>query len=107
MGWSYINNLSNVLAKNGYIYPDANLTREDMATLSNNISLGLSLRLKNTGASTTFSDAGSISGYAVSGVQRMVACGILNGAGGKFFPKNGLTRAEAAKVISVLISSMK
>ncbi|QHI72602.1 S-layer homology domain-containing protein [Aminipila terrae] len=108
IGWSYINNLSNALAKNGRFYPEENLTREDMATLVNNISVGLQIRLKENGKYSGFSDISTVSSYAKNGVVRMTKCNIISGAGGgRFLPKQGLTRAEAAKIISTLMSKMR
>jgi hypothetical protein len=107
VAWSYINNISTILAQDGSFYPDRPLTRQDMAVLSNNMTLGLSLRLPQKGTALTFSDQSSISQYALSAVDRMTKYGIIAGAGGKYFPNSGLTRAEAAKIISTLMKSMR
>ncbi len=108
VGWSYTNNISPVLASSGRFYPERSLSREDMSTLINNVSLSLNLRLKKETTVIGFSDANTISPYARDAVPRMVAFGIVSeGGGGRFLPKNNCTRAEAARSISLLMSKMR
>jgi len=77
-----------------------NITRQDMAVMiyrvmnANNETFSVS--------SDKFTDDANISDYAKEAVYAMKEAGILVGSNGKFNPKNALTRAEAAKVISVL-----
>ncbi len=53
--------------------------------------------------SAKFADDSEIANYAYSAVYGLKASGLVNGSDGKYNPKNNLTRAEAAKVISSLI----
>lgn len=48
-----------------------------------------------------FADAGDISGYAVEPVCALVEQGIVNGSGGRIWPKESLTRAEMAKILDL------
>lgn len=41
-----------------------------------------------------------VSGAEAAGVEKLAASGILNGSGGKFRPRDPLTRAEAAAILS-------
>ena len=46
-----------------------------------------------------FSDAASVSSYAVNAIQWAVANGIVNGSNGKLNPQNNATRAEVAAIL--------
>ena len=46
-----------------------------------------------------FSDAASVSAYAVNAMQWAVANGIVNGSNGKLNPQNNATRAEVAAIL--------
>ena len=108
VGWSYINNISRFMANGREINPDNPLNREEAATLANNVSLGLQLRLREVNPEVRYKDMEAISLISRSGVERMSACEIVfEGGGGSFFPKSGCTRAEAARIISLLLSKMR
>lgn len=79
--------------------PDRSLTREQMAVL-------LARALKLTGSTAlTFSDAGQIAPWAQGAVAAAVAAGYLNGLpGGSFEPLANVTRAQAAKVLAMVLS---
>jgi endo-1,4-beta-xylanase len=53
----------------------------------------------SSGNLTSYSDAASISTYAVDSVTSLVGSGIVNGKDGKIAPTESLTRAEAAMVL--------
>jgi len=108
VGWSYMNNISPVLSSGGNFYPERRLDREEMATLINNVSLSVGLRLRTESPAVSFSDAKTISAYAWNAVARMATCGIVPEAGGgRFLPKNNCTRAEAARSISLMMAKMR
>ncbi|HML35985.1 MAG TPA: S-layer homology domain-containing protein [Bacillota bacterium] len=108
VGWSYLNNISTALSSQGNLYPNRGLARQDMATLLNNVSLSVGLRIKTEKASVLFSDAKTISPYAWDGVARMVTCGVVSeGGGGRFLPGDYCTRAQAAQSISLLMAKMR
>lgn len=82
--------------------PTGGISREDLAVILNR---AYKLTGKTAGkASVSFSDAGSIAGYAKDAVATLVGLGVMNGVGdGKFAPKAVVTRAQAAKAIYELL----
>lgn len=80
----------------GNFNPDAQITREDMATMLYRL-VGNS---ENKGDVNVFTDAGNISDYAKSAVAYLNANGVINGMGdGSFAPKSMATRAQSAQII--------
>ena len=85
--------------------PDANISRQDMAVMI------LRYTEKTGGHSLTatskaafFSDGSQIADYAKEAVTQLQQAGLLNGkTSSEFAPKNNATRAESAKMISVLV----
>ncbi len=78
----------------GRFNPDANITREDMAVIIYNI-----IANGQGGEGISFADSDEISGYARSAVAYLSGKGIINGSGGRFYPKNNATRAEACQIL--------
>ncbi len=79
------------------------ITREDMVTMA---ARAVELRgiILSTDTDSTFTDATSISAYAVPYVNALVSDGILSGMGdGSFSPKSNANRAQAAKVVCALM----
>jgi 2',3'-cyclic-nucleotide 2'-phosphodiesterase len=88
--------------------PNDKITREQMAVMANN-----ALKLKAAGKAIIvdgekkFTDDASISSWAKAGIAVTVDRGVMSGRGaGKFVPKASSTRAEAAQVVSTLISNI-
>ncbi len=78
--------------------PNAPLTREDMAVL-----LTRALRLSKT-APLQFTDDADIAPAAVTGVEAAVAAGYMDGfPDGSFQPRAAATRAQAAKVLALVL----
>ena len=50
-----------------------------------------------------FADASEVAGYAADAVANMKAIGLIQGYNNNYNPKDNLTRAEAATVISTLL----
>jgi 2',3'-cyclic-nucleotide 2'-phosphodiesterase/3'-nucleotidase/5'-nucleotidase len=86
--------------------PNASITREQMAVM---VKQGLDLRagkILTASTAVSFSDSASISAWAASAVAVAVDKKIIAGrTDGSFAPKATATRAEAAKVISSLLSA--
>ena len=75
--------------------PNADITREQLVTML--------YRYAGTpavnGSLSDFSDATSVSSYAVNAMQWAVANGIVNGSNGKLNPQNNATRAQVAAIL--------
>ena len=75
--------------------PEVNITREQLVTMLYRY-VGSP---KANGSLDNFSDASTVSSYAVNAMQWAVANGIVNGSNGKLNPKNNATRAEVAALL--------
>ena len=75
--------------------PEVNITREQLVTMLYRYAGSP----KANGSLDSFSDAASVSSYAVNAMQWAVANGIVNGSNGKLNPKNNAIRAEVAAIL--------
>ena len=75
--------------------PEVNITREQLVTMLYRYAGSP----KANGSLDSFSDAASVSSYAVTAMQWAVANGIVNGSNGKLNPQNNATRAEVAAIL--------
>ena len=75
--------------------PEVNITREQLVTMLYRYAGSP----KADGKLDSFSDAASVSSYAVNAMQWAVANGIVNGANGKLNSQNNATRAEVAAIL--------
>lgn len=90
---------------NGKFSPTANISRQDMAVMIKRYADSVSRTLPSNSATTAFTDEASISSYAKDAVKAMQAAGIIGGkSGNRFDPLANATRAEASKMIYVLLS---
>jgi len=91
--------------EDGSFNPEAQISRQDMATmLTRYIQEVAKKTLPKKNAAVAFNDAAAISDYAKDAVGMMQQAGIIGGnETGAFLPANPATRAEAAKMISVLM----
>nr|WP_308639931.1 bifunctional 2',3'-cyclic-nucleotide 2'-phosphodiesterase/3'-nucleotidase [Paenibacillus silvisoli] len=104
---AYDNGLVKGISKDQFA-PGASITREQMAVMAKN-----ALDLAAAGAAQeqaaeapAFADSSLISAWAKSSIDAVAGKGIMNGrGGGKFVPKATSTRAEAAKVIDLLMTN--
>lgn len=75
--------------------PNADITREQLVTMM--------YRYAGTpavnGSLSDFSDAASVSSYAVNAMQWAVENGIVNGSNGKLNPQDNATRAQVAAIL--------
>jgi hypothetical protein len=82
--------------------PNANVTREQMAVFLYRYAkyLGMDVSVKNSGtALSAFSDAGSVSSWAVDAMTWAVSNGIINGTGKGLEPQSFATREQVAQII--------
>ena len=88
---------------NGYFGPERPITREDMVVILIR-ALKYSDFYKPAQFDLKFNDRNNISGYAYNAVKDAVELGVICGKDGNYFdPKGYATRAEAAKVLYVLM----
>lgn len=82
----------------GSFRPERTISREEMCVILDRL---LNMIGKETdGTPKSFADADSISDWAKESVNRLSACGIVNGqSGNRFAPLSSSTRAEAATVL--------
>jgi hypothetical protein len=82
-----------------------NITREDMAVIASRTFARFGKLDKTSGAE--FADAESISDYAAESVNTLCGMGVINGFNdGTFRPAASLTRAEAAKIIYMIMEKV-
>ena len=83
------------------------LSRQDLAVIVYRmINNGITNRkYEEDTKSEQFVDMNEAAGYAIEAITSIQRLGIINGVGeGKFAPRKGVTRAEAAKIIYNLLS---
>lgn len=91
------------VCEDGMFCPDEAITREEMAVIA-----AKALGLKTDVPESEFKDYDKISEKARPYVDACVAEGIMEGyADGQFKPLDNLTRAEASKIISLMLQSHK
>lgn len=79
------------------------ITRQDLAVMA-----ALATNIDSDNETGEFSDAAEISDYAFDSVVKMKKCGVLSGdENNNFNPKAYATRAEAAKILSVIMDYME
>lgn len=80
------------------IYPDHEISREDAAVI---IYRNIKDKINFPNKTFSFKDGDQISDYCLEAVNDMAYAGIVSGKGSnKFYPKDVMTRAEAAALIS-------
>ena len=79
-----------------------NITRQDMAVLIERVLSVKEIEITKADVEA-FDDADSVSSYAADAVANMKAMGLIKGYNNKYNPKDNLTRAEAATVITSLL----
>ena len=80
--------------------PNALITREQMAAMMYRAITIKNITLKTSSAPASFTDAYTISGYAVEAVNVLSAASVINGMDdGRFAPQETATRAQAACII--------
>ncbi|MFC3801221.1 S-layer homology domain-containing protein [Cohnella sp. GCM10012308] len=88
--------------------PDERITRQELVTMLSRYLSYKGLKLTNTQAKAAFADQARIAAYAQGAVDAMQQAGIAAGKGeGKFEPGAQATRAEAAKMLALIIEQAK
>ena len=104
--WAYENGIA--FGANGKFDPDAKITRQDIsAMIVRYAGKYEGYTFEKTKDTVDFTDSKDISSYAADSIRTLQQAGILDGPGdGTFRPLNNATRAEAAKMLDVLIRLM-
>jgi endo-1,4-beta-xylanase len=79
--------------------PGNSISRQDMMVLTAKALKAAGKQTSSNGNLAPYSDAASISTYAVDSVTSLVGSGVVNGKDGKIAPVEPLTRAEAAMIL--------
>ena len=103
MEWAKANGVSDGTA------PNANITREQLVTMlyryakasGKDVSVGEDTNI------LSYTDATTVSEYAVPAMQWACGAGIVNGANGKLNPQNNATRAEVAAILMRFCENIK
>lgn len=84
--------------------PMATISREQMATMIYRYAQSAGIDLPESQPAVTFADADSFAEWAAQPIEAMQRAGIINGVGGnRFAPQDLASRAEACKMLSVLL----
>ncbi len=90
----------------GYFRPEADVTREQLATMVHRYAKMLG-RGTEAGDIGGFPDAADVSAYAAEALAWCYACGIVTGdttsGEARLNPQSGATRAQLAKIVTVLV----
>ncbi|MPM61606.1 hypothetical protein SDC9_108466 [bioreactor metagenome] len=96
-----------VMGYDGKFCPNGEIARQDMAVILARYALYAGFTLPETSAEKAFTDSAEISAYASEAATAMQKSNIISGRDdGSFDPKAPATRAEAAKMITVLAREM-
>ena len=92
----------------GAFRPNASITREQMAAMLYNYAKYAGLDVSGSAgmAIGEFSDYNNISNWAVTPIQWAMNAGILSGDGDRFSPRSDATRAQASKIVALLMQGM-
>lgn len=84
--------------------PMDTISREQMATMICRYAQSAGIELPESQPAVTFEDDDSFADWAAGSIEAMQRAGIINGVGGnRFAPQNLASRAEACKMLSVLL----
>ena len=94
--------------EDGTFRPNAQITRQDMATMIGRMVELYGLNLPEKASPVSFKDAGAIATYAASAVSQMQRVGIINGFEDQTFrPKEHASREQTAQMIYNLLQAMQ
>ncbi len=104
--WAYSAGIAS--GDDGKFSPNALITRQDMAVMIALYAEKLAGYTLNTAtAAVSFPDSTDIAGYATDEVTAMQRAGIISGyPDGRFAPKDNASKAQAAKMIALLMQGM-
>ena len=86
--------------------PDAKVTREQLAAILYRYAQYKKLDTSAGAKLNSFTDAGSVSGYASEALGWAVSEGLMNGASGKLMPKGDATRVQVAAILHRFVKNV-
>ncbi len=100
--WAYANGIAT--GSKGMFTPNTAITRQEIAVMIARFAEKAGYSLLKINSAKAFTDSSAISSYATGAVTAMQQAGILSGNNsGSFAPMTNATRAEAAKMVTLLI----
>ncbi len=106
IAWGVENGIINGVSDTQF-QPNGCITRQDMAAMIKRYTDSAGFSLPENTAAVTFADDASIASYAKEAVSGMQKAGMINGKGeNTFAPKDNATRAEASKILMILMEQM-
>ncbi len=114
VGWASENGITKGTGDNKFS-PKASITRQEMAVMILNFAKAVKFELPKINDKAQFADNDKISSYAVEAAYALQQAGIIEGrtsvdaagkAGRFFAPKDNATRAEIAKILTLVIKGM-
>lgn len=104
--WAYENDITT--GYSGEFMPNAYITRQDIAVMITRYAEKVvAYTLPETNSAVIFTDNTAIMTYAVDSVTKLQKAGIISGnSDGSFAPMENATRAQAAKIIALLLQGM-
>ena len=98
--WAYEKNIIEGDGSSAVFSPNKNITREQACTILNRFAAAMGASMGASGSAVSFTDDGSISGWARDSVYALSRAGIIQGREtGAFDPAGNASRAEAAAII--------
>jgi hypothetical protein len=92
-----------IIPNTGLFRPHDPISREDMALFAYRAAVPANIEFPVLAPDTTFIDEFEISPSALLAVKAMQRAGIISGFEGRFMPAGSTTRAEASKIISMIL----
>lgn len=90
--------------ENNNFKPDENITRQDCATAISRYIAKMQIAFPTVRENVIFADLDEVSDYAAEHVEALYKIGVINGDDGNFYPKNNITRAEAAVMLYRMVA---
>ena len=86
--------------------PDANITRESLAVMLYRYAKSIGMEVAQGEGLASFSDASSVSDWAVEAMSWAVDAGVLQGSGGRLNPSGNASRAEVATMLMRFVMAL-
>lgn len=103
VAWAHENGITSGTSDTAFS-PDLEISRQDFAVMIKRLMDKKDISMDSIREAKTFNDQADIDGYAKDAITYLYQVGIIDGMDdGTFAPKNNVTRAQAAKMIAVMM----